>query len=162
MAIPLVKMDVNGLVEAKKNIEQAAADLHGKPMLDAMHKAVLLVERDARILAPVDTGHLRASITSEVRVSGASGKDVVGVVGSNVKYAPYMELGTKPHFPPVRALDVWARRHGLNAYVVARSIAKKGLKPRKFLRGAFEKNEQRIKDLVGAGVKAITTKANNG
>lgn len=157
----MLDQSVKGLIEAQKNIEQAAADLHGQPFVDAMKQAALLVEGDAKRLAPVDTGHLRASITSEVRVGGSQGKDVIGVIGSNVKYAPYMELGTKPHFPPPAALAVWARRHGLNAFVVARSIAAKGLKARRYLQGSFEKNQAKVEQILDAGVHKITKKANN-
>ena len=55
-----------------------------------MEKACLIVERDAKINAPVDTGRLRASITHEVEVT----EEITGRVGTNVKYAPYQEFGT--------------------------------------------------------------------
>ncbi|MDD5510908.1 MAG: HK97 gp10 family phage protein [Dehalococcoidales bacterium] len=56
-----------------------------------MTKACLLVERDAKINAPVDTGRLRASITNRLEVE----KDqLIGIVGTNVEYAPYQEFGT--------------------------------------------------------------------
>jgi len=51
-------------------------------------KACLLVERDAKILCPVDTGRLRSSITHEVE--GTTGR-----VGSNVEYARAVELGSE-------------------------------------------------------------------
>jgi hypothetical protein len=41
------------------------ADLHGEPMLQGMRNATLLVTRDAKRFAPVDTGRLRASITPD-------------------------------------------------------------------------------------------------
>lgn len=53
----------------------------------ALQEACLLVERDAKIKCPVDTGMLRNSITSEVR-------DDEGYVGTNLEYAPYVENGT--------------------------------------------------------------------
>lgn len=54
---------------------------------DFLEKACLMVERDAKILCPVDDGTLRASITHEV-----DGKE--GRVGTNVEYAPYVHQGT--------------------------------------------------------------------
>lgn len=39
----------------------------------------------------VDTGRLRASITHEVRKEG---DQIVGLVGTNVEYAPHLEFGT--------------------------------------------------------------------
>lgn len=54
----------------------------------ALADAALLVQRTAKQLVPVDTGTLKRSITHEFR-----GKHTVAV-GSNVEYAPYVELGT--------------------------------------------------------------------
>ena len=51
-------------------------------------KASLNVQREAKKICPVDTGRLRSSITVERN-------DLVAEVGSNVKYAPYVEFGTK-------------------------------------------------------------------
>lgn len=53
----------------------------------ALEKIGLTAERYAKKLAPVDTGRLRKSITHAV-----DGNDVY--IGSNVEYAPYVELGT--------------------------------------------------------------------
>jgi len=62
-----------------------------KSVEDAISKALeasaLVVEGDAKNLAPVDTGNLRNSITHEVE-----GKEAR--VGTNVEYAPFVELGT--------------------------------------------------------------------
>lgn len=55
-------------------------------------KAVISVERSAKRLCPVDTGRLRSSITHEL---GHQGTVLVGRVGTNVEYAPYVELGTR-------------------------------------------------------------------
>lgn len=54
----------------------------------AMDKACLVVERAAKQKAPVESGNLRNSITHEV----VSGKE--GLIGTNVPYAPYVEIGT--------------------------------------------------------------------
>lgn len=55
-------------------------------------KKVVQVNRGAKRLAPVDTGRLRSSITYEI---GQEGTVIVGRVGTNVHYAPYLELGTR-------------------------------------------------------------------
>ncbi len=149
--------EVKGLVETRAKLEQVIEDLHGAEFKEGMQEAVLLVLRDAREAAPVDTGRLKNSITGEVTINPLTG-DVKGIVGSNVVYAPYMELGTKPHWPPVSALQTWARRHGMNAFLVARAIARKGLKPRKFLQEAYDHNKPEIKRIVGARVTSIVGK----
>ena len=48
-------------------------------------------ETEAKKICPVDTGRLRASIT---HVRSTSEKDTE-IVGTNVEYAPYVELGTR-------------------------------------------------------------------
>ena len=45
-------------------------------------------ERNVKGITPVDTGRLRTSITHEVVDSNSV------VIGTNVEYAPYVELGT--------------------------------------------------------------------
>lgn len=68
---------------------------HGDKAIKSMDQAVnvaltasaLLVEGAAKNLVPVDTGNLRNSITHEVEKKEAK-------VGTNVEYAPFVELGT--------------------------------------------------------------------
>lgn len=160
----MLKAGVHGLAETQRKLEQVVADLRGEPLLGAMRDATLIVQGAAKQAAPVDSGRLRASISPEIRRDGDT---IQGVVGSNVKYAPYMELGTgtfagkKPYFPPPKALDTWARRHGVagGGFVVARAIYKAGgLRPRRFLQGAFEQNEGRIREKIERAVKGIVDK----
>lgn len=128
-----------GLDETINNLAQIDREL--KETDAPMRQATLVVTGAARRNAPVDTGVLRASITPSVE-SRSGG--TVGVVGSNLTYAPPMEYGTRPFWPPLAALETWARRHGTTAYVVARAIARRGLRARKFLRRALSDNRDRI------------------
>lgn len=57
----------------------------------AVQASCKLVETAAKAMAPVDTGALRDSIRSEV---SDEGKTVVGYVGSDLEYAPFVEFGT--------------------------------------------------------------------
>ena len=74
------------LLEDNRELIQRASD-------EAINRALaaigLQIENYARNNAPVDTGALRNSITSEVLAS-----EHAVVVGSNIEYAPYQELGT--------------------------------------------------------------------
>lgn len=58
---------------------------------DCMEQACILVENQAKINCPVDTGQLRQSITHDTTVEN---NELVGIVGTNVEYAPYVEYGT--------------------------------------------------------------------
>lgn len=83
------------MVSKKMTIDEAIADVTNKRD-KAMEEILLMVEADAKILSPVDTGTLRRSITH----SQSETKDsVVGVVGSNVEYAYFAELH-KPYLEP--------------------------------------------------------------
>ncbi len=146
-----VSAHVEGMDEVLKRFRdprvQAIAKKH-------MTDALIAVEGPAKIKAPVDTGRLRASITHEVQSIGG---DMLGVVGSNLEYSVHMEFGTgtqsdQPsgkgrHWPPAAALDLWAQRHGVagGGKAVAYFIGRRGgLKPHKFLRGAWEETESRV------------------
>ena len=69
--------------------------------------ATLMVERDAKIFCPVDTGTLKRSITHEFI------SDTEAQVGTNMEYAPFVELGTnkmaaKPFIRPALAKNLKA------------------------------------------------------
>jgi len=141
-------------------MEEIAAQLHGRGMVNAMKKAAGLVLRESRKNAPVNRGLLRSSLAMEVR---ATAREVQGVVGSPVKYAPHMEYGTKPFTPPLQPLVRWVElkfgKRGQDAILVAkgvqRKIARRGLKPRRYLRSAVEDNKSKLIDILEQGVKDI-------
>lgn len=56
-----------------------------------LERACIRVQTAATRLCPVDTGRLRASIDYSVE---RDGDGLVGIVGTNVEYAPFVELGT--------------------------------------------------------------------
>lgn len=162
-----VRIEVRGLKELQKRAIETVKALEGTPMLRAMQRATLLVTADAKRLAPVDTGRLRASITPKIEQRSLLGSNRIrGIVGSNVAYAPYMEFGTgtfvgRPaHFPPPSALETWAKRHGIgNGFIVARSIfLKGGLKGRFYLTKALAKNAVKIGELLKSAVIKIVEK----
>jgi len=144
---------VKDLQEAQKEIARKLEELTGGPMVTTMRNATLMIHRSARLNAPVDTGRLRASITPSVT---ATENVIKGIVGSNVVYAPYVELGTRPHFPPISALETWARSHGTSAFLVARAISRRGTKAVKYLQRAYEENIGRIMSMINLAVKKIT------
>lgn len=152
MADPQISVEIRMLEEAQREMERIIRDLHGAPLLDAMREATVWVQTDAKRNAPVDTGRLRVSIVPEVR---RDGETVLGVVGSNVHYAPYLETGTRPHWPPISALETWARRHGTTAYVVARAIARRGVRGRAYLQRALDAHAERIRHHIEDAIQRI-------
>ena len=77
------KIVVNNLQEfINKGLQEKVA----KGLTDAC----LIVEGEAKRKAPARDGQLRQSITHAV-------EDFTGYVGSNLEYAPYVEIGTGIH-----------------------------------------------------------------
>lgn len=136
-------------------------------LIQKMHKAVALVEGAAKDLAPVDTGRLRSSIRGKVEERP---EGVIGRVGTNVNYAPFVEYGTgligrqtafakgvsppawyqhgpqAGHFVPFSVapgLQRWVRRKGLNIAASAGGIKVSG-RAQPFLQPAYERNMQSV------------------
>lgn len=158
-----VKVEVKGLKETQQKMTQVVKDLTGDPMKGAMARATLIVQRSARKDAPVDRGALRASITPEVAVRT---NVIEGIVGSNLKYAPAQELGTRAFTPPWTAIFQWAKRktkgdirgaYALTVYVRG-LIATRGIKAKRFLQGAVEKNANKIVRILYGAVGRIVDK----
>lgn len=161
-----IKVDVSDLLGMERSYSRITP-LVVSEMKSAMTRATLTVERSAKKVVPVDTGHLRRSITHEVKAAPGG---VVGKVGSNVPYAKAVEFGTGllseapdgkggRHYPPPAALDGWAIRHGFHTgsrsdaagdvaaspgslgWMISQMIGRRGgLRPRPYLRPAIKEN----------------------
>lgn len=135
-----ITIHITGDEELKRALRNPA--LLDKPIRDFLEKATRNIEGRAKELAPVDTGRYRSSISSEV-------KDRQGSVISGVAYGRFIEYGTRPHWPPVVALQPWARRHGFpSAFLVARAIARRGTRAKKVFEKALDGSMGSIKGFV--------------
>jgi len=145
-----MEVEVRGAEEIQKKMAQVVQQLP-RGIKTAMGQATLIVMREAitsmrpgtgrvykrgsiihRASAPgfppaVDTGRLRASIRPEVKRMGG---EIVGIVGSNVAYAPHLEFGT------------------------SRMAA------RPFLKRAFEKKKREIRNLLDRFITKLVREAN--
>lgn len=74
----------------KDYTKEVLADLQRKE-LAFVTTAGQVMQSDAKVLAPVDTGNLRSSIQTVAYVENAL---PVAEVGPTADYAPYVELGT--------------------------------------------------------------------
>jgi Bacteriophage HK97-gp10, putative tail-component len=84
----------------------------------------------AKVLAPVDTGRLRASIRGELQ--GFFTLRPKFVIGTNVDYAEMVHDGTRPHI--IRPRRARALRFVVNGRVVyAKVVHHPGTRPRPFL-----------------------------
>lgn len=71
----------------------------------ALRKIAIDIGRDAKILAPVDTGNLENSISTTISDAGMTAE-----IGPTVDYAIYQELGTSTQ-PPQAFLGPASDRH---------------------------------------------------
>jgi HK97 gp10 family phage protein len=62
------------------------------PVGKSLARSAVKVEAAAIRLCPVDTGRLRSSITHQLTVDG---QGLLALVGTNVEYAIFVELGTR-------------------------------------------------------------------
>lgn len=85
----LLASDVSDLLEIREDNAQRIADAIDQALARALEEVGLVAEGYAKKACPVDTGRLRNSITHQVRPSEKS-----VYIGTNVEYAPYVELGT--------------------------------------------------------------------
>lgn len=135
-----IEIRIEGLEKLQAGVSAGPATLASE-VRTAMQAGSLLIEGTARGLAPKDTGRLAGSITHKISGGGAN---LTSKIGPSVQYGLFVEKGRgagKPP-PPVSAIRGWATRHGgMNPYVLARSIGRKGIKARPYMVPAYRQNE---------------------
>lgn len=129
---------------AKDEVEMA--------FLRALNIIGMKIEKYAKALCPVGTpestgrhgyrgGTLRNSITYEVNMDDKS-----VTVGSNVEYAPYVELGTGPYFTPPPEWEQFESERGSG-------IGHSYVRPRPYLRPAIVDHIDELKSVVEKELK---------
>lgn len=90
----LLASDISGLVEVRADNREAIVNAIDLALVAALEEVGLVAEGYAKRACPVDTGRLRNSIT---HIVDEGTRHVV--IGTNVEYAPYVELGTRHQKP---------------------------------------------------------------
>ena len=147
-----ITIQVTGMDELIKKINDPS--ILGEPMRGFFNDSVLSIQRDVQILSPIDEGRLRSSITAEV---DPSPMPMYGKVGTTLQphYAPDVEYGTRPHWPPISAIQGWADRHGIPAFLVARKIARFGTQGHFMFRTAAQNNLLKIEGFLRKAANEI-------
>ena len=123
---------------------------------EAMAEITGMLRREVMTRTPVGaSGNLRGSIFTEIK--GENPGVLRGVVASRVPYARYVEYGRRPGggMPPWREgspLYWWVVRNLESrggdfesvAFLVARAIARHGIRGRRMFARALEENQRRI------------------
>lgn len=93
----MTQIDSREITAWAQTLKRASGSV-GAKMSAALRKAAFSIERDAKILAPVDTGTLQGSISTTVTGDGRHGA-MEAVIGPTVEYAPFVEFGTSRTAP---------------------------------------------------------------
>lgn len=143
--MPRIDVQIEGL---PRLIRKLGPDRVRQPIERFLERAAATGERAVEAESPSAT--VRAGITH--RREGQQGH----VKGPDL--ATFLNSGTRAHMPPVAALEGWAAAHGVDPFVVARSIARKGTKRRRFIQRAVRKARGDIRGLVdqmGAEIRRL-------
>ena len=110
-------------------------------LMRGVGRACALVEREAKLKAPKDTGALRRSITSEV---SREGDEIIGTVFTPLEYAPYVEYGTGLFAESGGRMDVpWNYQDDEGNW-----HSTSGQKPQPFMRPALNENREEIMRII--------------
>lgn len=148
-----IKVQIKGMKELQEKLGRFGDKTYLKDLKRGMVISTGLVKNTARTIVPVDTGALRRSIKDNVKYSL---RGIEGIIEPMEKYGAAVEFGRKPGaFPPIGALDRWARKRGLNPFLVARAIARKGTKAQPFMKPAFEMTKAKITSIFNSIIKRL-------
>ena len=112
-------------------------------------RSAKMVQAQAKLLVPVDTGNLRNNINTSVKWEG---NKCIGVISANTEYAPYVEYGTGIYAPEGRKTPWVYTPDGGNTFYWT-----KGQKAQPFMYPAWMNTKDKIfndlSDLVGRLLK---------
>ena len=118
----------------------------------ALETIGLKAEGYAKELCPVGTeestgiqGYRGGTLQNSINFRVNEGEKMLEV-GSNVEYAPYVELGTGPHFVPP---PEWERFEAEKGKGVGRAY----VKPRPYIRPAIEDHREEYRDIIERELK---------
>ncbi|MFN4056203.1 MAG: hypothetical protein ACK4GU_15195 [Alishewanella aestuarii] len=158
-----VEIALQGFAELA-TLWQQAPELVQQEMVAAAEESSMLLQREVVERTPQGASAgsgLSGSILAQP-VTFFEG-DVVSLVGTSRGYAVPVELGTKPHFPPLQPLTEWVEVVlGLEgeearsaAFAIARKISQKGTEGKFMFRDGFKASEPYIKQRFGRALMQI-------
>lgn len=166
-----IELDTSAMQAYAEYLRQAPK-IAREEMEAGVEEALLLLERETKEAAPVGAhGLLRGSVTHKLMGEAiGEGLGVAGKVFSPLNYALPVELGTKPHFPPIEPLRDWVEKKlGVDAsasrgvaFLIARKIAAKGTQGAKMFIGALDKNAAQVNAILARAVARIAARLGGG
>jgi len=147
-----------------------APDITREELLVAMTDADVLLQGELMQSLPLGAGGaagLRGSVAHEEQ---ALADRVLGTTYSPKEYAVYVELGTRPHLPPIQPLIDWVEaRLGLHddeakgvAFAISRAIGVRGTKANPVWRTVWERSQAEIRRKFDAAMQRIAGRLAGG
>ncbi len=90
----------------------------------------------------VDTNELIQSM--HYNLSDTPLESVIQPSDKAQEYAVPLELGSRPHMPPIDALQGWADRHGIPVWALAKKIARDGTEGRHYWEATYNDLDEHI------------------
>ena len=144
-----------------------APQIVGDEMYAVVVEAVLYLKGELQQQLPRGAGGIGGGaglvgsiFTEEQRLSN----QVIGAVASPLPYAEYVELGTRPHMPPLQPLEDWVEaKLGITseserrsvAFLIARKISRVGTKPDGTWQRVFDASQVGIEARFARGVDRV-------
>jgi len=161
---PLVSVDFSDLKRLQKAFK-ASPEIASKDLQTWMTGAVAYLQGEVQKRTPTSHGTMRASIIGNVRRLD-NGVGVEGVIGSSLGYMAPLEMGTKPHMPPVAPIEDWVQQKlGLKdkearraAWGIALRIARFGTPAAGMFHRAWNENRDQVQTKLTACLAGIMKK----
>lgn len=153
-----ISVDSKKFIRAIGQTKRLVGDIAYMKVLKAAH----LVARSAKHNAPKASSQLTNSI--QVKRAGALKAEVFA--GS--EYGAEVELGRKPNspMPSIQSIKDWIKTKSIEtnninsaAFLIARSIGKKGIKPQPFMEDAARQNKAAVLSLIKSSAGLAIKKA---
>lgn len=156
-----VKLQDDALQQIIAGLQQAP-DITAKHTMRAMNQSLVAYQGTARQLAPIRDGILRGSI--QIEPARHDGNRFEGAVSTGVHYAEAQEAGSGIYGPtgqPIRPkrARVLAWQSG-GKWHFAKSV--KGVRPKWYMRGSEEQNQQRVDGYFATAVDALAQEIAGG
>lgn len=143
-----------------------APEITREELLVAITDADVLLTGELQQQLPSGAGGaagLRGSIAHEEH---ALADNVIGLTYSTKEHAVYVEIGTKPHLPPIQPLIDWVEaKLGLRneeakgaAFAISRAIGKRGTKANPVWQRVWDRAQGEIRRKFDAAVARIATR----
>lgn len=155
----MIQISAPGLAALQQGFEQAPV-FTGTALLGAMTEAVTMLEAEVKDAMPAVSGLTRNSVTGDAFSTPAG---VLGVVGSAAVAAAVVELGSRPHMPPVTPLVTWVQEvKGLSgkeataaAWRIAMAIKRRGTKAQRPFARTLERAQPTLGQIFEGAAQSI-------